>query len=71
MLVSIQQDLATSKQREAELRQSLPDAFESWSAENRAAYLELTTLLPSYLLSSQGDRMAISAKLQLATRVTT
>jgi asparagine synthase (glutamine-hydrolysing) len=44
----------------AELRQSLPDAFESWSAENRAAYLELTTLLPSYLLSSLGDRMAMA-----------
>jgi asparagine synthase (glutamine-hydrolysing) len=44
----------------AELRQSLPDAFGSWSAENRAAYLELTTLLPSYLLSSHGDRMAMA-----------
>lgn len=42
----------------AELRQSLPKAFDGWSPENRAAYLELTTLLPSYLLSSQGDRMA-------------
>ena len=44
----------------AELRQALPDAFGSWSPENRAAYLELTTLLPSYLLSSQGDRMAMA-----------
>lgn len=44
----------------AELRQSLPDSFGSWSPENRAAYLELTTLLPSYLLSSQGDRMALA-----------
>jgi asparagine synthase (glutamine-hydrolysing) len=44
----------------AELRQSLPDVFGSWSAENRAAYLELTTLLPSYLLSSQGDRMTMA-----------
>lgn len=44
----------------AELRQSLPDSFGTWSPENRAAYLELTTLLPSYLLSSQGDRMAMA-----------
>lgn len=44
----------------AELRQSLPDSFSVWSPENRAAYLELTTLLPSYLLSSQGDRMAMA-----------
>lgn len=44
----------------AELRQSLPNAFVNWSAENRAAYLELTTLLPSYRLSSQCDRMAMA-----------
>ena len=41
-----------------ELRQSLPGAFGRWSALHRAAYLEMTTLLSSYLLSSQGDRMA-------------
>lgn len=44
----------------AELRQVLPPAFMSWSPLNRAAYLETTTLLPSYLLSSQGDRMALA-----------
>ena len=44
----------------AELRRSLPDSFGGWAPENRAAYLELTTLLPSYLLSSQGDRMAMA-----------
>jgi asparagine synthase (glutamine-hydrolysing) len=42
----------------AELRQALPGGFMQWSPVNRAAYLELTVLLPSYLLSSQGDRMA-------------
>ncbi|HKW48595.1 MAG TPA: asparagine synthase (glutamine-hydrolyzing) [Gemmatimonadaceae bacterium] len=41
----------------AELRQSLPQAFPGWSPENRAAYVELTTQLPSYLLSSVGDRV--------------
>src|SRR5207244_12305969 len=40
--------------------QSLPTSFGTWSPENRAAYLALTTLLPSYLLSSQGDRMAMA-----------
>jgi asparagine synthase (glutamine-hydrolysing) len=43
-----------------ELRQSLPDDFGSWSPLNQAAYLEMTTLLSSYLLSSQGDRMAMA-----------
>ena len=43
-----------------ELRESLPEEFSSWSPLNRAAYLEITTLLSSYLLSSQGDRMAMA-----------
>jgi asparagine synthase (glutamine-hydrolysing) len=44
----------------AELRQSLPTEFASWSPVHRAAYLEMTTLLSPYLLSSQGDRMAMA-----------
>lgn len=44
----------------AELREALPSAFHRWSALNRAAYLEMTTLLPGYLLSSQGDRMGLA-----------
>jgi len=44
----------------AELRGSLPRAFDGWEALDRAAYLELVTLLSPYLLSSQGDRMAMA-----------
>src|SRR5690606_5122880 len=33
---------------------------DGWSALNRAAYLEKTTLLSPYLLSSQGDRMGLA-----------
>ena len=43
-----------------ELRADLPPAFASWSPLNRAAYLEMTTLLSPYLLSSQGDRMSLA-----------
>jgi asparagine synthase (glutamine-hydrolysing) len=43
-----------------ELRASLPAGFRGWSALNRAAYLEMVTLLSPYLLSSQGDRMAMA-----------
>lgn len=43
-----------------ELRDSLPPAFARWSPLHRAAYLEMTTLLEPYLLSSQGDRMAMA-----------
>lgn len=44
----------------AELRARLPAGFTNWSPLTRAAYLEMTTLLSSYLLSSQGDRMAMA-----------
>ncbi len=44
----------------SELRDALPPRFASWSALNRAAYLEMTTLLSGYLLSSQGERMGMA-----------
>ena len=47
------------------LRQSLPAEFAGWSPLNRAAYLEITTLLSGYLLSSQGDRMAMAHGVEL------
>ena len=43
-----------------ELRDGLPAAFGTWSPLNRAAYLEMKTLLSPYLLSSQGDRMGMA-----------
>jgi asparagine synthase (glutamine-hydrolysing) len=43
-----------------ELRQSLPTRFFRWSPLNQAAFLEMTLLLSPYLLSSQGDRMAMA-----------
>ena len=38
----------------------LPEDFMSWSSLSRAQYLEMTTFLTPYLLSSQGDRMAMA-----------
>ncbi|HEY3219870.1 MAG TPA: asparagine synthase (glutamine-hydrolyzing) [Gemmatimonadales bacterium] len=43
-----------------ELRASLPRQFVTWSPLNRAAYLEMVTLLSPYLLSAQGDRMSLA-----------
>ncbi len=43
-----------------ELRDRLPAAFGRWTPLHRAAYLELQTLLSPYLLSSQGDRVALA-----------
>ena len=44
----------------ARLRRELPAAFPRWSSLERAAWLELTTLLEPYLLSAQGDRVAMA-----------
>jgi len=44
----------------ADLRSRLPDDFSRWSGLGRAQYLEADILLPGYILSSQGDRMAMA-----------
>jgi asparagine synthase (glutamine-hydrolysing) len=38
----------------------VPDDYRSWDWMNRAQYLEAAYLLPGYILSSQGDRMAMA-----------
>ena len=43
-----------------ELRESLPADFSSWHPLSRAQYLETGCLLPGYILSSQGDRVAMA-----------
>jgi asparagine synthase (glutamine-hydrolysing) len=45
----------------------LPDAFYHTSDLSRAQYLEMTIFMSQYLLSSQGDRMAMSGSVE--TRV--
>jgi asparagine synthase (glutamine-hydrolysing) len=44
----------------AELRESLPREFNAWHPLSRAQYLETRCLLPGYILSSQGDRVAMA-----------
>ena len=44
---------------EGSVRQRLSGSFGSWGVVERAQYLEMSTFLPGYLLSSQGDRMAM------------
>lgn len=43
-----------------ELRASLPAEFMRWHPLHRAQYLETTHLLPGYILSAQGDRVAMA-----------
>jgi asparagine synthase (glutamine-hydrolysing) len=42
-----------------DLRDRLPSEFAHWNPLAQAQYLEMSYLLPSYILSSQGDRMAM------------
>lgn len=42
-----------------ELIQRLPERFSRWHPLHQAQYLETRFLLPGYILSSQGDRMAM------------
>lgn len=44
----------------AELRESLPTEFTHWHPLSQAQYLESAYLLPGYILSSQGDRVAMA-----------
>lgn len=43
-----------------DLEASLPPAYGGWDPFTRAQYLETRHLLPGYILSSQGDRMAMA-----------
>ncbi len=44
----------------ADLRSTLPPGYSSWDGFCRAQYLEAAYLLPGYILSSQGDRVAMA-----------
>jgi len=48
-----------------ELRADLPQGFTHRSVLSRAFYLESEIFLPNYLLSSQGDRMAMANSLEI------
>lgn len=43
-----------------ELEQTLPPDYRRWSYFGQAEYLEAKHLMPGYILSSQGDRMAMA-----------
>ena len=43
-----------------DLRSQLPAEFAAWHPLSRAQYLETRCLLPGYILSSQGDRVAMA-----------
>src|SRR5262245_5000578 len=44
----------------SDMKGMLPDKYAGWDGLSQAQYLEATGLLPGYILSSQGDRMAMA-----------
>lgn len=46
------------------LRDELPERFSRWHPFAQAQYLEATLLLPGYILSSQGDRVAMGRSIE-------
>jgi asparagine synthase (glutamine-hydrolysing) len=48
-----------------QVRQSLPDVFEHADDLSRAQYLEMAIFLSNYLLSSQGDRVAMAHSVEI------
>jgi len=49
----------------AEIRETLPESFRKWDCVSKAQYLEMSIFLTNYLLSSQGDRMAMANSLEI------
>ncbi len=43
-----------------EAMSNLPPAFAQWDSATKAQFIEATTFMPMYLLSSQGDRMGMA-----------
>lgn len=54
----------TSPLEQAEQLVPIPDKFHQWSSLAKAQYLEITTFLSPYLLSSQGDRVAMANSIE-------
>jgi len=48
-----------------ELKSLLPEDFDNWNYVYKAQYLEIITFMSGYLLSSQGDRMAMANSVEL------
>ena len=48
-----------------ELKDNLPEKFNKWDALSKAQYLEMKIFMSDYLLSSQGDRVAMAHSLEI------
>lgn len=55
---------AEGPRADAQLLSLLPPTSPDWDLLARAQYLEMTTLLPGYILASQGDRMLMASSVE-------
>ena len=58
------QQRAAAWSPQAALRATLPKGIDGWLPQGRDQYVEAHTLMSGYLLSSQGDRMAMAASIE-------
>lgn len=58
------QERIAAADAEAQWRERLPESFGRWLPMARDQYTEAHTLMAGYLLSSQGDRMAMAASIE-------
>ena len=58
------QALAAAWNPQSALRATLPEGIDDWLPQGRDQYVEAHTLMSGYLLSSQGDRMAMAASIE-------
>jgi asparagine synthase (glutamine-hydrolysing) len=49
----------------SELKEHLPEKFKEWDSLSKAQYLEMKIFMSDYLLSSQGDRVAMAHSLEI------
>ena len=59
------QDAIGSYDGYQEIRETLPEGFDNWHSFSKSQYLEATLFLSNYLLSSQGDRVAMANSLEI------
>src|SRR5439155_12734572 len=53
-------DAIAGSSPEERVRAIMPEGWSGWSGLSRDQFIEASTLLPGYLLSSQGDRMTMA-----------
>jgi asparagine synthase (glutamine-hydrolysing) len=47
------------------IRRALPASFDSWDSLSKAQYIEMVIFMSNYLLSSQGDRVAMAHSVEI------